>query len=184
MPAACLVILASVSYAAGPLSCLARTPAACARTTMLFNSDRSRRSASANDRKVTLSKPLGVELVNGPSNTVIIGDILPGTNAADAAARGLIKKGDIVTMCSATFGNGMWSTRGVGRERVIKAIAVRAGPVSLVLETPETFKANSKAAMMADERAKQVRSSPPRPHRACLRRIRALPHPPFPLLPL
>mmetsp|Transcript_40391 Transcript_40391/g.41037 ORF Transcript_40391/g.41037 Transcript_40391/m.41037 type:complete len:108 (-) Transcript_40391:387-710(-) len=47
-----------------------------------------------------------------------------------------VKEGDFVTMCSATFGGQMWSTRGVGLTRVLAAIRVRAGPtVSLVFET-------------------------------------------------
>jgi hypothetical protein len=124
--------------------------------TMLFNADRSRRSAGISDRKVTLAKPLGLELVDGPGNSVIIADIIPGSNAAKAASRGLLSKGDCIVMCSATFGDAMWSTRGAGTDRVLKAIAVRAGDVSLVLETPESFKSNSKAAQLADEKARQV----------------------------
>ena len=123
---------------------------------MLFNADRSRRSAGFSDRKVTLAKPLGLELVEGPGRSVVIGDIIPGSNAAPAASKGLLKKGDCIVMCSATFGDEMWSTRGVGTERVMKAIAVRAGDVSIVLETPEKFKSNSKAAQLADEKARQV----------------------------
>jgi hypothetical protein len=38
-------------------------------------------------------------------------------------------------MCSATFGDQMWSTRGVGLTRVLAAIRVRSGPtVKLVFE--------------------------------------------------
>lgn len=52
-----------------------------------------------------------------------------------------VKEGDIVTMCSATFGDQMWSTRGVGLTRVLAAIRVRAGAtVKLVLETPDKYK--------------------------------------------
>jgi len=44
-------------------------------------------------------------------------------------------------MCSATFGDDMWSTRGVGLTRVLAAIRVRAGPkVKLVLESPKGYK--------------------------------------------
>jgi uncharacterized protein YaiL (DUF2058 family) len=39
-------------------------------------------------------------------------------------------------MCSATFGDEMWSCRGVGLTRVLAAIRVRAGPiVKLVVES-------------------------------------------------
>lgn len=44
-------------------------------------------------------------------------------------------------MCSATFGNDMWSTRGVGLTRVLAAIRVRSGnTVKLVLESPDQYK--------------------------------------------
>lgn len=43
-------------------------------------------------------------------------------------------------MCSATFGDEMWSTRGVGLQRVLAAIKVRSGPtVKLVFESPSQF---------------------------------------------
>ena len=46
-----------------------------------------------------------------------------------------------MTMCSATFGDEMWSTRGVGLGRVLAAIRVRAGPtVKLVFESPSGYK--------------------------------------------
>jgi hypothetical protein len=62
-----------------------------------------------------------------------------------------VKEGDIVTMCSATFGNEMWSTRGVGLTRVLAAIRVRSGAtVSLVFETPNQYK--KKAAMSTKQR--------------------------------
>lgn len=52
-----------------------------------------------------------------------------------------VKEGDIVTMCSATFGDEMWSTRGVGLSRVLAAIRLRSGStVSLVFETPGQYK--------------------------------------------
>lgn len=45
-----------------------------------------------------------------------------------------------MTMCSATFGNDMWSTRGVGLSRVLAAIRVRSGLVRLVFESPTGYK--------------------------------------------
>jgi hypothetical protein len=43
-------------------------------------------------------------------------------------------------MCSATFGDEMWSTRGVGLTRVLAAIRVRSGAtVKLVFESPKTL---------------------------------------------
>ena len=62
-----------------------------------------------------------------------------------------VKEGDIVTMCSATFGDQMWSTRGVGLSRVLAAIRVRSGPtVKLVFESPNRYK--QKATMSAKQR--------------------------------
>ena len=64
-------------------------------------------------------------------------------------------------MCSATFGDQMWSTRGVGLTRVLAAIRVRAGPtVSLVFESTKQrqlkgaeIKKQADAAREARERA-------------------------------
>ena len=62
-----------------------------------------------------------------------------------------------MTMCSATFGDEMWSTRGVGLTRVLAAIRVRAGPtVKLVLESPSGYKkkqATTSAQLAARETA-------------------------------
>jgi hypothetical protein len=52
-----------------------------------------------------------------------------------------VKEGDIVTMCSATFGDEMWSCRGVGLSRVLAAIRVRSGIVRLVFESPKKYQA-------------------------------------------
>jgi hypothetical protein len=61
-----------------------------------------------------------------------------------------VREGDVVTMCSATFGNEMWSTRGVGLTRVLAAIRVRSGStVKLALESPGEGK--RKAAMTAKQ---------------------------------
>ena len=54
-------------------------------------------------------------------------------------------------MCSATFGDDMWSVRGVGLTRVLAAIRVRAGPyVKLVFESPNQYK--SKAAKSSKQK--------------------------------
>ena len=53
-------------------------------------------------------------------------------------------------MCSATFGDDMWSTRGVGLTRVLAAIRVRAGPtVKLVFESTNQYE--KKAAMSSKQ---------------------------------
>jgi C-terminal processing protease CtpA/Prc len=92
------------------------------------------RSASAGDNLVELRRPLGIVLDEDENGNVFVQTVAPKGNAARS---GLVKEGDIVTMCSATFGNEMWSCRGVGLTRVLAAIRVRAGPtVSLVFESP------------------------------------------------
>merc|ERR1719231_2004855 len=75
------------------------------------------REARPGDRKVTFRKP----------------------NAATEGARlereGKIKVGDEIVMVSATFGDDMWSARGVGKYRLEKSIAVRQGAtISFVVE--------------------------------------------------
>lgn len=94
---------------------------------------RASRSAGPNDRVVELKRPLGLVLDSDDSGNVYVETVAPRGNAART---GLVKEGDIVVMCSATFGDQLWSTRGVGLTRVLSAIKVRAGPtVTLVLES-------------------------------------------------
>ena len=61
-------------------------------------------------------------------------------------------------MCSATFGDQMWSTRGVGLSRVLAAIRVRAGPtVKLVFESTKETKKKSRNSSKAKEAAEDAR---------------------------
>lgn len=91
------------------------------------------RSSNAGDNLVEMRRPLGLVLDEDDNGNVFVQTVAPKGNAARS---GLVKEGDIVTMCSATFGGEMWSTRGVGLTRVLAAIRVRAGPtVSLVFES-------------------------------------------------
>merc|ERR1712023_524298 len=69
---------------------------------------------------------------------VFIDKILPNTEAARLKKEGKIKVGDEVTMVSATFGDEMWSSRGVGKYRLEKSIAVRQGmTISFVVESKD-----------------------------------------------
>merc|ERR1712127_360732 len=103
-------------------------------------------------------------LDEGDDGNVFVRTVAPKGNAARS---GLVKEGDIVTMCSATFGDQMWSTRGVGLTRVLAAIRVRAGPtVSLVFESTSQRKTKgaevakqAQAARDARERAQQKRDT-------------------------
>lgn len=44
-----------------------------------------------------------------------IDQIIPNSEAARLEKAGKLKKGDEVTMVSATYGNEMWSARGIGK---------------------------------------------------------------------
>lgn len=120
------------------------------------------RSASATDNLVELKRPLGLVLDEDDNGNVFVQTVAPRGNAARS---GQVKEGDIVTMCSATFGDQMWSTRGAGLTRVLAAIRVRAGPtVSLVFESTTQRKVKgaevakqAAAAKEAKERAQKKR---------------------------
>ncbi|KAL3797396.1 hypothetical protein HJC23_010522 [Cyclotella cryptica] len=124
--------------------------------------DKQSRSASSGDRVVELKRPLGIVLDQDEYGNVYVQTVAPKGNAARS---GLVKEGDVVTMCSATFGDQMWSTRGAGLARVLAAIRVRSGPtVSLVLESQSQKKLKgaevarqAKAAREAKERAQAKR---------------------------
>eukprot|EP00562_Extubocellulus_spinifer_P033059 CAMPEP_0178686444 /NCGR_PEP_ID=MMETSP0699-20121125/3924_1 /TAXON_ID=265572 /ORGANISM="Extubocellulus spinifer, Strain CCMP396" /LENGTH=168 /DNA_ID=CAMNT_0020331273 /DNA_START=42 /DNA_END=549 /DNA_ORIENTATION=- len=68
------------------------------------------------------------------------------------------REGDIVAMCSSTFGDEMWSTRGAGLSRVLSAIRLRAGPtVKLVFENSKEGVSKAKRtekAVKAEEAAR------------------------------
>ena len=93
------------------------------------------REAQPGDRKVTFRKPnqatqglqLGLQFRESFGKAVYIDKILPNSEAARLEKQGQIKKGDEIVMVSATFGDEMWSARGVGKYRLEKSIAVRQG---------------------------------------------------------
>jgi NACalpha-BTF3-like transcription factor len=61
-------------------------------------------------------------------------------------------------MCSATFGDQMWTTRGVGLTRVLSAIRVRAGPtVKLVFESPNETVSRAKNTAKTAQAAQEAR---------------------------
>lgn len=99
------------------------------------NEDRSRRVVGDDERAVSIPKPLGLVLEEGQDGMVFVASVDPNGNSAKMG--GDVNEGDIVVAVSATFGDEVWSTRGVGLERVMKSIRVRSGDlVTLVLETP------------------------------------------------
>merc|ERR1712003_5133 len=95
------------------------------------------RRASPDDRVVELKKPLGIVLNEDDEGNVYVETVAPRGNAARS---GLVKEGDILTMCSATFGDQLWSCRGAGLSRILSAIRIRSGPtVTLVLDNPSGY---------------------------------------------
>lgn len=88
--------------------------------------------AGADDRMVELRKPMGMELDEDADGNVFVKSIDKNGRAEKS---GLVFEGDYVAMVSATFGDDMWSCRGVGLTRVLSCIKVRNNkPVMLILE--------------------------------------------------
>jgi stringent starvation protein B len=126
--------------------------------------DKASRSAGADENVIELVRPLGLILNNYENGDVyvetvshafeiirvyiwiqqpkyskhLVVQVAPNGNAARG---GQVKEGDIVTKVSATFGDQMWSVRGVGLSRVMAAIRVRSGStVKLAFESPNQSK--------------------------------------------
>merc|ERR1711966_375350 len=100
-------------------------------------------------------KPLGLVLNQDDNGNVYVETVAARGNAARS---GKVKEGDIVTMCSATFGNDMWSTRGVGLTRVLAAIRVRAGStVKLAPESPNQTTQKAKRIEASSKAAEEAR---------------------------
>lgn len=72
---------------------------------------------------VQVSKPLGIILEEDKNGDVFIAEVPPNSNGARAG----LKPGEKISMVSATFGNELWSVKGAGLTRVMKAIKVRIG---------------------------------------------------------
>lgn len=97
--------------------------------------DRAKRALTNFDRAVVIQKPLGLVLEEGQDGMVFVAEIDPEGNAAQS---GEINEGDILVAVSATFGDEVWSTRGVGLDRVMKSIRIRSGEyITVVLESPD-----------------------------------------------
>ena len=112
----------------------------------LRRSDLSLRGAPPGSRKVSFRKPnsatdgisMGLKFREGFGRRVLIDKVVEGTEAARLKQQGKLREGDEVVMVSATFGDEMWSARGVGKMRLEKSIAVRQGmTISFVLENAD-----------------------------------------------
>jgi hypothetical protein len=80
--------------------------------------NRSQRRAAADDRMVELRMPMGMDLDEDKNGNVFVKSIEKGGRADKS---GMVFVGDIVAMVSATFGDDMWSARGVGLDRVVSS---------------------------------------------------------------
>merc|ERR1712146_53288 len=71
-----------------------------------------------------------------------------------AAKTGKVFVGDRIAMVSATFGDDMWTCRGVGLNRVLAAIKVRnSKPVKLALEAPNEAEEKKRRAIAFAEKS-------------------------------
>ena len=94
--------------------------------------NREMRKAGADERVVELRMPLGLVLDEDGDGNVFVKEIDRGGRAEKT---GKVFVGDRVAMVSATFGEDLWSCRGVGLGRVMTTIKSRnTKPVKIVLE--------------------------------------------------
>ena len=116
-------------------------------------SDRAKRLVNSEERYAIIQKPLGIVLEEAEDGMVCIAKISPNGNAAKSGFD--IRVGDIIVAVSATFGDEVWSTRGVGLEMVLKSIKIRSGDfVTIVLESASE---NEDQKSLASENALQRR---------------------------
>jgi hypothetical protein len=101
------------------------------------------RDAPDGSNMLTFEKPnravsdigLGIKFREGANKEIYVGKIIPGTQADDYKKEGVLSEGDEIVMVSATFGDEMWSSRGIGIARLESSIKIRSGKfVSLVFE--------------------------------------------------
>jgi C-terminal processing protease CtpA/Prc len=118
--------------------------------------DRAKRALSDKDVYAVVQKPLGLTLAERDDGMVYIAAVDPAGNAAKT---GVLRPGQVVTAVSATFGDEVWSVRGVGLDRVLKSIKVRSGNyVTIVVEDERTVEQKKADAYeMAQRRAEDAR---------------------------
>ena len=136
---------------------------ACADDSKQRREDLSLRNAPPGSRVVAFRKEnaatqglqLGLKFRESFGKSVYIDAILPGSQAARLEQQGKLQKGDEIVMVSATFGDEMWSSRGIGKQRLEKSIAVRQGQtIKFVVEaSDDNSKAKKKA--LAEKLAKE-----------------------------
>eukprot|EP01038_Epipyxis_sp_PR26KG_P003974 gene3974-5694_t len=119
--------------------------------------NREMRRASPDDRMVELRLPLGLDLDEDANGNVFVKSIDKGGRAEKS---GVVFVGDIVAMVSATFGDDLWSCRGVGLSRVLAAIKVRnTKPVTLVLEAANEQEEKKRRAIAFAEQTEEEKAA-------------------------
>lgn len=119
--------------------------------------NRSARQAGADDRTVEILLPLGLELDEDKEGNVFVKSI---EKNGRAERTGKVFVGDIVAMASATFGDEMWSCRGVGLTRVMATIKSRnTKPVKLVLEAPNEMEEKRRRAIAFKEATEEEKAA-------------------------
>lgn len=135
----------------------------CAEESAKRRNDLSLRGAPAGSRVVQFRKQnaatqglqLGLKFKESFAKGVFVQEIIPGSQAAQMESQGKLRVGDEIVMVSATFGDEMWSARGIGKIRLEKSIAVRQGGfIKFVVEQADD---NSKRRQkeLADKAKKQ-----------------------------
>lgn len=113
--------------------------------------NRAQRQVQAGDRTVEILLPLGMELDEDSDGNAYVKSIEPNGRAAKT---GKVFVGDRIAMVSATFGDDMWTCRGVGLNRVLAAIKVRnSKPVKLALEAPNEAEEKKRRAIAFAEKS-------------------------------
>ena len=128
--------------------------------TMKVNNDaftranRAARTAGADERSVELLQPLGLQLDEDKDGNVFVVSMEKNGRAEKS---GKVFVGDRIAMASATFGDELWSCRGVGLTRVLSVIKMRnTKPVKLVLEAAnETEEKKRRAIAFAEMSEKE-----------------------------
>lgn len=118
--------------------------------------EREKRALADGDQYVVVPKPLGMVLEEDEDGYVRIASVQPNGNAARS---GVLRSGQIITAISATFGDEIWSVRGVGLDRVLKSIKVRQGRlVTVVFEDPNEVEQKKQSSLAyASRRAEEAR---------------------------
>jgi len=115
--------------------------------------NRASRSTVAGDRVIELLMPIGLELDEDEEKNVYVKSI---EKNGRAERTGMVFVGDRIAMASATFGDDMWSCRGVGLSRVMTTIRMRnTKPVKLVLEAPSEAEEKKRRAIAFAEASEE-----------------------------